>query len=145
MLVPKKDIPSEIRKAINAALYTTAWTLQYENGTYDDLADSRKYLLKLDGCHVAAWDMARMIGCCGIYVSTDAFVGYDYQRLGIGTALNKYRIHVARKLGYGCLLCTDTFDDVPNKKIMRKNGYKIIHKFTNPRTDNKVFIAVYNL
>lgn len=93
----------------------------------------------------ASFELHPMINCCGICVSTKAFVAEGFRRKGLGAMLNSLRIEIARLNGYGLLLCTDVESNEAQRKVLAKNGWKDVHDFVNPRTQNKVFISVVNL
>ena len=93
----------------------------------------------------ASFELHPMINCCGICVSTKAFVAEGFRRKGLGTLLNNLRIEIARLNGYGLLLCTDVESNEAQRKVLAKNGWKDVHDFVNPWTQNKVFISVVNL
>src|SRR5574341_295163 len=91
------------------------------------------------------FELIPMINCCGILVSTKAYVDNEYRDRGLGTLLNQVRIDIARYLGYGILLCTNDISNEPQQKILTKNGWKQIFKFVNPRTKNTIGIHIINL
>lgn len=94
---------------------------------------------------IAGFELHPMINCCGICVSTRAFVKEGYRGKGLGEALNSIRIDISRTLGYGLLLCTDVESNEAQRKILKKNGCTDIYKFVNPRTKNTVILTVINL
>lgn len=93
----------------------------------------------------ASFSLYQLIGCCGVCVSTGAYVSSDYRQKGLGTLLNSMRIDLARALGYGCLMCTDIATNEAQSRILQKNGWTLIHGFTNPRTTHQVGIHIINL
>jgi hypothetical protein len=90
---------------------------------------------------VAGFTLTQLPGCCGVVVSTGAWVNLDHRRKGIGSLMNQLRIDYARALGYGYILCTDVETNEPQRKLLAKNGWVDLTKFTNPRTVNRVFIS----
>jgi len=86
-----------------------------------------------------------MPGCCGIVISTGAFVYPPFRRKGVGSILNTFRIELAKTMGFGLMMCTDVLKNNPQQKILDKNNWERIHTFTNPRTNNLVGIHVVNL
>lgn len=103
------------------------------------------YQLLVAGREIASFELVPMINCCGILVSTQAYVDKAWRGQGLGRLLNTIRIDIARFLGYGVLLCTDVESNASQRKILQANGWKDIHKFVNPRTNNTIFISVINL
>lgn len=94
---------------------------------------------------VSYFSVYQMQGCCGIAISTDAYVNDRWRHKGLGTLLNSLRIDLARCCGYGVLLCTDLTANTAQRRILEKNGWKDIYTFVNPRTQNQLAISVINL
>jgi GNAT superfamily N-acetyltransferase len=94
---------------------------------------------------VATFHLCQLKGCCGICLTTGEYVEYPYRKNGIGTRLAKFRMDVAREYGYTILLCTDVIDNIPQKKILSKFGWKDILRFQNYRTLNTVDISAVSL
>jgi hypothetical protein len=94
---------------------------------------------------VGTFCLAQLPGCCGVCVSYHSRMAGAYKRKGIGTYLNSLRVRLARALGYGVILCTDTMDNTAQRKILQRNGWQDIYIFENPRTENKVAISVQEL
>ena len=148
-------VPVGIARAITKLLGTSEWDLLMEATAGDLLAHNREnpnallmietYVLMLGEKTIASFELHPMIGCCAICVSTAAKVAKKYQGKGLGTILNKLRIHLAREQRYGTLLCTNVATNIPQRKILKKNGWKDIFTFLNPRTGNKIFISVVKL
>lgn len=112
---------------------------------YDEKLSLGEYKLTIAGEVLASFKLYPMIGCCGICVSTQAFVNPSFRGRGLGTLMNSIRIDIARYNGYSLLLCTDIEKNEPQRKILKSNGWKDIHKFINKRTQNTIFISVINL
>lgn len=94
---------------------------------------------------VATFELRQMINCCGICVSTAAFVHEEWRGFGLGTAMNSLRIDIARAAGYSLLLCTDIVSNEPQMKILASNGWKEIYRFVNQGTGNTIGIHVIPL
>lgn len=93
---------------------------------------------------VAQFSMTQLTGCCGAAVSTGAWVLDKYRQRGLGTLLNSLRLTMARCQGYTILLAT-AVDDGITEKIMHKNGWERITRFTNYRTENKISMFSHKL
>ena len=92
---------------------------------------------KVEVIEVAHFKLAEMPGCCGVVISTGAFTEEKFRRRGIGTALNKFRMAIAKAVGYSTMMCT-AVDDGITEKILAKNGWTRIGGFVNGRTDNSI-------
>jgi GNAT superfamily N-acetyltransferase len=143
------ELVEKITESLDGVLGKGAWELT--NTTHDCLysekLESGKYELRHDGEDkpVASFQLHPMINCCGICVSTQAFVMDAYRNQGLNTLLNSLRIDMARHLGYSLLLCTDVVNNSPQRRVLKKNGWRDIYKFVNRRTSNTVAISVINL
>jgi len=98
-----------------------------------------------DDFEIAQFRLFQLPGCCGVCVPSGAWTSAKYRKKGINTLLNKFRIELARHMGYTILLCTDTNANVPSKKTLAKNGWKDIYQFKNKRSNNIVDISFIDL
>jgi GNAT superfamily N-acetyltransferase len=112
---------------------------------YDDKVDCGKYRLRIGKHIIATWELYGMKNCCGICVSTAAFVDPKCRKNGLGRILNRVRIDLAKYMGYGLLLCTDVTRNKPQQRILESNGWKQLYTFINPRTKNEVAIHIVDL
>jgi hypothetical protein len=94
---------------------------------------------------VSTFELYQMPHCCGIIVSCRAEVAPTYQRRRVGTLLNTMRQDIGRSLGYSLMLCTDIEQNVPQRRLLKTNGWRDLTSFVNRRTNNKVFIVAINL
>lgn len=143
---------SKYNSFITAILGTDKWSLTvgynkdrlpYDRGDKPVLGE---YILKLHGgAYVSGFTLKEMIGCCGICVSTGAWVHDNYQKRGLGSLLNKLRQDLAREMGYSVLLCTDRLNNKPQRKLLNKAGWEDVYEFTNSRTNNRIAISVIPL
>lgn len=93
---------------------------------------------------VARFSIREMPGCCGIAISTGAFTQEAFRQRGIGTALNKFRMALAKAQGYTMLVCT-AIDDGITEKILAKNGWQKNLSFKNRRTNNPITLYSVSL
>lgn len=125
------------------------WDMQLNNYgcSFSEKFMTGKYSLEVgeEKKVAATFELIPMINCCGIVVSTRAEVTDEFRNKGLGTVLNSFRIDAARELGYGVLMCTDIISNTPQQAILKRNGWKMIHDFVNPRTKNRVGIHIINL
>ena len=94
---------------------------------------------------VASMRLYQLPGCCGVAVSSGSTVVEKYRRKGLNTILNKFRMELAKHMGYTVLLCSDLHSNEASKKTLAKNGWKDIYQFKNKRTNNVIDIAAINL
>jgi hypothetical protein len=87
---------------------------------------------------VADFKLSELPGCCGVCVSFFAHVFPDFRGKGIGTMLNRLRIAIAKEAKYGLLICTDVDNNIPQNKILAKNGWELAANFINPKTKHCV-------
>lgn len=79
-----------------------------------------------------------LLGCNGVCVSHGVKIMPNYRGKGYGSMLCKFREDLARDLGYSSMICTVVNGNIPQEKIMQKNGWKIISSFHNKKTGNDV-------
>ena len=94
---------------------------------------------------VAQWTLVQLTGCCGVCVSTAAWVSHNYREKGLGKILNNLRIDLAKIFGYSLLLCTDITSNKPQTKILKANSWKELYRFVNKNTSNTVALHVIDL
>lgn len=131
-------ISSGDANALTKALGTTDWTLQQLSNEFVVRTDSEKV-------YVSSFRFAHFPGCCGIVISTAAVVSEKYRHRGIGTILNRMRISIARRMGFGMIICTDLERNAPQRKVLKKNGWRDLWMFKNPRTGNALAVSAYDL
>jgi hypothetical protein len=95
--------------------------------------------------YFASFMIEQLRGCCGVCVSTGAHVRAEYTRQGIGTMLNEMRLGMAKRLGYGVMLCTTVMDNIGEGKILATNGWREMYTFVNPRTSRKLGVFLRTL
>lgn len=94
---------------------------------------------------ISSFDLSELPHCCGILVSHGAHVYYPHQNKGIGTLLQKFRIDLAKRLGYTIMLCTDVKSNKYQRKILEKHGWKDVLEFQNSRSGNTVAVSCLNV
>lgn len=134
------DLELEVFDAVDGKKYHGKYSInikynrEYETQTYRNIQ------------RICFFTIVQLPGCCGVLISTGAYVSPEFRNLGIGTILNNLRKEIAKKvLGYSLLLCTNRMDNRAQQTILRKNGWEKIHTFKNSRTDNKIAIHVVQL
>lgn len=133
---------SLIAKKLNLSLEKITVTLD-KIPTYEYKSQQGKFEIWYDKReHLGSFSLVCLPGCCGILVSTNAYVAAKYRQKGIGRILNEMRISIAYLWGYSCLLCTDIVNNHVQQKILNKNNWQEIYKFINTRTSNNVAIHV---
>ena len=148
----------KIRDELNKVMGRKDWSLilKEEGVSYSEKLALGKYELRVpdaverfDGTLtdtlVASFELHPMINCCGICVSSRAYVAMAWRHRGINNVLNSLRIDIARHLDYSVLLCTDDVSNIPQRKTLSRNGWRDIFRFVNRRTNHTVAISVINL
>ena len=103
------------------------------------------FKLDLDNEMIAQFSLAPFPGCCGLCISTGAYVVPHMRRKGLGTLLNLLRIHLATEFGYGLLIATSKETNVPQSNIFFANNWEAVQQFINPRTGNHLVVHTYLL
>jgi hypothetical protein len=105
--------------------------------------DEGTYLLWIGQECAAGFSLVAMPGCCGIVISTGAYVYSQYRQRGLGTLLNNLRKQMAWDMGYSLLLCTDVITNIPQQKIL--SDWTPLGNFTNRRTGNVIAMHEWRL
>jgi hypothetical protein len=121
-----------------------SWVKGNTSVTYVLQLNISKFFGKEKAIEVARFGMREMPGCCGIAISTGAYTQEAFRQRGIGTALNKFRMALAKAQGYTVLLCT-AIDDGITEKILAKNGWHKGLSFKNRRTNNPITLYSVSL
>ena len=79
-----------------------------------------------------------MPGCCGIVVSSGAYVTPCFRGKGLGKLLCEMRSHIAYECKYSLMLCTDVSTNIPQQKILESCGWTKQLEFRNKKTMNNV-------
>ena len=79
-------------------------------------------------------------GCNQIVVSNHSWVAPEQRGKGLGDLIHKERLEHAKTLGYDYVICTVKADNVPQIKILEKNGWTLLDSFINRETTNQVLI-----
>lgn len=132
-------VSGKFRDEINTILGHSNWRMDREGGF--PAGHYTLHLTDTQKSRVAHFEIAAFPGCCGIAISTGAWVGEDFRGKGIGKILAKLRVELARTAGYGMILCTDVESNVPQRRLLAANGWTDIAGFNNPKTGNNVFIT----
>lgn len=150
-----QTLADKYSKAIDGCLMELnmkTWKFEVEASEFSHASGLFELYVELNGkdksdfaINISHFGLVPMINCCGIVVSTHVQVASRFRNKGLGTLLNKFRIDLAKELGYGCVICTDVLHNLPQQKVLEKNGWKLIHQFENPRTYNQVAIHAINL
>lgn len=92
---------------------------------------------------VSFFSISGLPGCCGVCVSHGVHVAI--RNKGIGSILNRFRKALAKDAQFGLMICTDWATNVPQNKIMQKNGWLRAVEFVNPKTKNKLNLHYVDL
>jgi hypothetical protein len=114
--------------------------VKYNNNvTYSLVLKTNTFVGKVKNTVVAHFRLIEMPGCCGVVISTGAWTSDEFRKRGIGTALNRFRMAIAKATGYATMMCT-AIDDGITEKILAKNGWTRVSRFVNRRTNNPISI-----
>lgn len=97
------------------------------------------------GKKIAYGNLVMMPGCCGLVVSTGAYVDPDFRNKGIGKIMHKIRKDLAAEAGFSCMICTDVIQNGAQQRILKKNKWKLVHLFHNRNSGNDVAIHITNV
>lgn len=86
------------------------------------------------------WELNPFPGNNQIVVSNHAFIYKHKRGQGKGTEKNKLRLDQASILGYDYMLCTVISTNIPQIRILTKNGFTRLDEFDNKETGNHIYI-----
>lgn len=105
-----------------------------------------KFWLRHGNNDIARFTLTQMVNCCGIVVSTDAWVETTYRGKGIAQEMLVLKEAIAKAYGYSCMMATVNMTGSPTEvHILQKAGWEKVNEFTNSRTRNQVGVFVKNL
>lgn len=113
--------------------------------SFSDKTQQGRFLVKIHDKSVASFTLVAMPGCCGILISTGAWIQSEYRNKGIGKLLNLMRIQIAHEWEYSLMLCTDVTTNTPQQRILQSHNWKDLGAFLNTRTDNIVKIHTIDI
>jgi hypothetical protein len=102
-------------------------------------------MVKGDDYPIAGFNLYELPHCCGVMVSTSAYVSFKWRKRGIGQVLNAMRQDLGRFYGYTVMLCTDVVTNDPQRHILQKAGFQDLMQFENKRTGHQVAISAISL
>jgi len=79
-------------------------------------------------------------GCNQIIISNHSWIPQEQRGKGQGGKVHQFRLKMAENLGYDYILCTVKADNIPQIRILEKNGWKRLDSFDNRETKNLVFL-----
>jgi GNAT superfamily N-acetyltransferase len=86
-----------------------------------------------------------MGGCKGICISRGVQIMPQWRGKGLGVQFLNLRERIAKDFGYSAMMCTTTFDNEPQRKILAHCGWEMVKGFTNARTNNRVCLYYKNI
>ena len=93
----------------------------------------------IDG-HGGFYELNPFPGCNQIVVSNHSWIPPEKRGKGFGDKVHKDRLHMINLLGYDYAICTVKMDNIPQIRILEKNGWKLLDNFFNRETGNSVYI-----
>ncbi len=91
---------------------------------------------------ITSFALGELPGCCAFMLSTGSHVWEPYRRKGLQSLSNKFRQAVAKQWGYTAMICTDISGNIPQRKVLAKEGWQDVYSIRNRRTDNIVNISI---
>ena len=87
---------------------------------------------------VGFYEINSFPGCPQIAVSNHAFINPKHRNRGFGKVFHAQRLVQIKELGFDYTLCTVKQDNVFQKKILTRFGWKYLDDFRNTETGNVV-------
>lgn len=89
---------------------------------------------------VTKFILSPMAGCNGVCIARKVIIAPEHRGNGYGSIFCNLRGILAFQLGYSAIICTVVKGNIPQEKIMAKNGYKNVGLFNNFRTGNDIYV-----
>ncbi len=107
----------------------TKLSINYDSmkGTFFSL-----YIVNKDNKYVSylsQWQLSEMPGCSHVAISLDVSVKEVYRSRGIGSILNRFRIHLAHLMGFKYMICSVLTDNEHQLNILEKNNWRRFDEF----------------
>lgn len=96
------------------------------------------FILRKKDSVISQWQFSGLFGNCGVIVSSYANVQSYYQKCGWGTLLNKFRILLAKEMGYSAIMCTVINDNAHQIYILKRNKWEPAWSFKNRITGRNI-------
>ena len=87
---------------------------------------------------VGFYEINSLPGCPQVAVSNHAFINPAFRNNGYGKRYHGERLANLKELGYDYVVCTVKADNVFQKKILTRFGWKFLDQFLNKDTGNVV-------
>jgi RimJ/RimL family protein N-acetyltransferase len=97
----------------------------------------RSLIIK-EGKIVGEFKLSPLPGCAKICVSHGLKIYPEFQGKGFSTEAHKQRLALARHLGYRVIIATIVTTNKKQIHTLRKNHWKEVREFFNPKTGNNV-------
>lgn len=94
---------------------------------------------------ITKFKLTAMVGCNGIVISSSVSINSKHRGKGYGSLFCELRERIANLLGYSMITCTVVESNEPQKRIMAKRGWEILHKFQNRKTGNVILLYGKNI
>lgn len=89
--------------------------------------------------HVASFSLDHMVGCGGILISHNSYVGRDAREKGFGSFMQEMKMWIASKLEASMLMATVIVGNEAEEGLLGKHGWKQVGPpFRNVHTENSV-------
>jgi len=87
---------------------------------------------------VTKFILSPMAGCNGVCIARRVIIVPEFRGKGYGSIFCNLRGILAFQLGYSAIICTVVKGNIPQEKILAKNGYKNVGLFNNSKTGNEI-------
>lgn len=90
-------------------------------------------------------EISDLPGCDQIGVSHSAFILPEYRHKGWGSVNHLARLYRMSDMHYDAALCTTKSDNIPQIRILAKNGWKRLYTFHSRKTGSSVILWLRDL
>lgn len=116
----------------------------YYQPDYTEQTRARPGFVPAEPIRIGSFTFAPMPSCCGVVVSTGSYILPEYRDYR-AYRFHDLKEHVARELGYSCMLATTHTSNFPEVIGAAKHGWKMHPAFINKRTGNQLTVMEKHL
>lgn len=139
---------NEFSIAVNADVSIVAYAaidLESDKGLATSIMFTLWRLTNHSKIEIGYFYFSPMPGNCGMVVCHNMSLTEMSRHTGLSQTVRDLKEKIARQLGYSVMIATTDTGNVPAAGNMLKSKYKVVHTFTNKRTNNHIWVGVKNV
>ena len=99
---------------------------------------------------IACGSLVPLVGCCGVIISTGAWVNKEWEKRGIASLMHEMRIEIAKEGEFSLMECTIILNDkiehyLRQRILLTNHSWKLVKSFVNSRTGNTIGVFTLDI